>query len=224
MDQVSEAMAPTNILLVDDQSIILDGLEALLAHHDDLVICGRAVNGRMAVEMAKALCPHVVLMDINMPDMDGIEATRAIKKDMPTIQVLVLSMYNNAEFTHELMAVGACGYVLKNTDRAELYSAIHLAATGQRYLAPAVQTSLDDARRPLAKVRGGSVHAALTKREKEVVKLIMAELTAQQIAEKLFLSKDTVDTHRKNIFSKLDIHSTAGIVKYAMERGWGELN
>ena len=94
----------------------------------------------------------------------------------------------------------------------------------RRYLAPAVQASLDETRRPLAKVRDGYAYAALTKREKEVVKLIMAELTAHQIAEKLFLSKDTVDTHRKNIFSKLDIHTTAGIVKYAMERGWGELN
>ena len=217
-------MAPTNILLVDDQSIILDGLEALLAQDDDLVVCGRAINGRMAVEMAKTLHPHVVLMDINMPEMDGIEATRAIKKHAPTIQILVLSMYNHPEFTHELMAAGACGYVLKNTDRTELYHAIHLAAAGQRYLAPAVQASLNDSRRPLAKVRDGYAYAALTKHEKEVVKLIMAELTAHQIAEKLFLSKDTVDTHRKNIFSKLDIHTTAGIVKYAMERGWGELN
>ncbi|MFZ1687597.1 MAG: response regulator transcription factor [Flavobacteriales bacterium] len=217
-------MASTNILLVDDQGIILDGLEAMLTQYDDLVICGRATNGRMAVEMTRNLNPDVVLMDINMPEMDGIEATRTILKHRPSTHVLILSMYNNVEFIHELMDAGACGYVLKNTDRTELYNAIQLATSGRRYLAPGVQATLDADQRPLAKVREGFAYAALTKREKEVVKLIMAELTAQQIADRLFLSKDTVDTHRKNIFSKLDIHTTAGIVKYAMERGWGELN
>lgn len=217
-------MASTNILLVDDQGIILDGLEAMLSQYDDLVICGRATNGRMAVEMARTMDPDVVLMDINMPEMDGIEATRTILKQRPGTHILILSMYNNVEFIHELMDAGACGYVLKNTDRVELYNAIQSATNGRRYLAPAVQATLDHDKRPMAKVREGFAYASLTKREKEVVKLIMAELTAQQIADRLCLSKDTVDTHRKNIFSKLDIHTTAGIVKYAMERGWGEMN
>lgn len=214
-------MERTNILLVDDQTIILDGLEALLGQEDDLAVCGRALNGRIAVEMALALQPDVVLMDINMPEMDGIEATKRIKKQLPCTNVLVLSMYHNVEFVHELMDAGACGYLLKNTDRTELCSAIHLAASGQRFLAPPVQAALDvdlflpDGSRD-------TQYVSLTRREKEIVQLICKELSTTEIAAKLFLSKETVETHRKNIASKLGIHCIAGLVRYAMERGWNE--
>jgi len=216
------AMAAIRILLVDDQSIILDGLEALIAQNDDFIVCGRANNGLEAIAKVKALAPDVVLMDINMPEMDGIEATKKVKKLTKSPQVLVLSMYNNVDFVREMMDAGASGYVLKNTGRVELREAILTVAAGHRYLAKPVQDTLDASYTVAAeKAEVGSYHS-LTKREKEIVKLIVGEKSSQQIAEVLFLSVQTVETHRKNIFHKLNIHTTAGIVRYAMERGWGE--
>ncbi len=218
--ETDNAMPVTRILLVDDQSIILDGLEALISQNDDFLVCGRASNGREAVEKAIALRPDVVLMDISMPEMDGIEATRAVKKGVKGAQVLVLTMYNNPEFVRELMDAGASGYVLKNTGRVELREAIVAVAAGQRYLAKPVQQMLDESQRSTPERKEGDGYHALTKREKQIVKLIMNGKTTQEIADALFLSVTTIETHRKNIFHKLAIRNTAGIVKYAMERGW----
>ena len=217
--QADNIMSNTSILIVDDQSIILDGLEALIIQNDDFVVCGRARNGVEAVRLAKELKPDVILMDISMPEMDGIEATRQVRKSVKGSKVLVLTMYNNAEFVRELMDAGASGYVLKNTGREELREAITTVAAGQRYLAKPVQATLDASYNSSPTRPAGEYHS-LTKREKEIVKLILAEKTTNQIAEELFLSPGTVETHRKNIFHKLDIRNTAGIVKYAMERGW----
>lgn len=216
----STNMSITRILIVDDQSIILDGLEALISQNDDFVVCGRASNGREALEKARELKPDVVLMDISMPEMDGIEATNAVKKALKETHVLVLSMYNNPEFVYELMDAGASGYVLKNTGRHELREAIITVAAGQRYLARPVQEMLDQRRRerPERDVQDG--YHALTKREKQIIRLIVAQKSTQEIADMLFLSPATVETHRKNICHKLDTHTTAGIVRYAMERGW----
>jgi len=213
-------MATTRILIVDDQSIILDGLEALIKQNDDFVVCGRACNGVEAVQKAKELKPDVVLMDISMPEMDGLEATREVKKRVKGAQVLVLTMYNNAEFVRELLDAGASGYVLKNTGRDELREAIIAVAAGQRYLAKPVQDMLDKSYENPQQRPQGDYHC-LTKREKQIVRMIMDEKSSQQIADVLFLSTSTVETHRKNIFNKLDIHTSAGLVKYAMERGWG---
>ena len=215
-------MPAIRILLVDDQSIILDGLEALIAQNDDFVVCGRASNGLEAIEKVKALGPDVVLMDINMPEMDGIEATKKVKKLPKSPQVLVLSMYNNVDFVREMMDAGASGYVLKNTGRIELREAILTVAAGHRYLAKPVQDTLDASYVLAAEKAEVGCYHSLTKREKEIVKLIVGEKSSQQIADLLFLSPQTVETHRKNILHKLNIHTTAGIVRYAMERGWGE--
>ncbi len=210
-------MDPIRLLLADDQNIILDGLQALIQQDP-----GRANNGKEAVEQALKLRPDVVLMDINMPEMDGIEATKALKalKKTADIKVLVLSMYNNKDFVNELLNAGASGYVLKNTNREELREALLTVAGGHRYLAKPVQETLDEEER-FRQRNGSDAPHSLTKREKEIICHIVADKTSQQIAEELFLSPATVETHRKNIFSKLDIRSTAGLVKYAMERGWG---
>lgn len=212
-------MERKKILIVDDQNIMLDGLEALLAQEKDMFVCGRASTGKEAVDLAFALEPDVILMDISMPEMDGIEATRTIKKKRSAIQVLVLSMYNNPQFVNELFAAGACGYVLKNTDSNELRRAIHQAVAGQRYVAPAIQAALTTLAAGTSQEPDREQHR-LTRREREVVGLILKELTNPQIAERLFLSQDTVETHRKNIMGKLGVHSAAGLVRYAMERGW----
>jgi DNA-binding NarL/FixJ family response regulator len=213
-------MDTIRILLVDDQSIILDGLEALIAQNDRFSVCGRANNGREAVLLARELKPDVVLMDISMPEMDGIEATREVKKHLKKTHVLMLTMYNNADFVRELLDAGASGYLLKNTGRAELWEAIRAVMDGRRYLAKPVQDMLDARNAALASQGTEPDFHALTKREKEIAKLLVDGSTSHDIAEKLFLSVSTIETHRKNIHHKLGVHSTAGIVRYAMERGW----
>lgn len=210
---------PVSLLLVDDQSIMLDGLEAVLVDQEDFKVVGRASNGHQAVEEAKRLKPAIVLMDISMPEMDGIEATRAVLKSCKGSRVLVLSMYNNKEFIHELLDAGASGYVLKNTSKDELVEALRRVAAGLRYLGREVQEAWEEADR--FKDRDGEqAYQHITKREKEIIRLICSEHTTQEIAEHLFISPQTVETHRKNILHKLDIRNTAGLVKYAMERGW----
>lgn len=219
--KMTAPMQPTKILLVDDQSIILDGLEALIQQNDDFLVVGRAGNGREAIAQVAALQPDIVLMDISMPEMDGIDATRELKSSKKTkhVKVLILSMYNNREFVNELLDAGASGYVLKNTGREELREALLTVASGHRYLAGAVQETLDNGDRFKRREETDSYHS-LTRREKEVIRLIVAEKTTLEIADELHLSTATVETHRKNILHKLDLRSAAGLVKYAMERGW----
>ncbi len=207
------------LLLADDQSIILDGLEALLQHDEDVRIVGRASNGLEAVERAKELRPDMVLMDISMPKMDGIEAMRELMKCCTSTRVLMLTMYGNKEFVHEILEAGASGFLLKNVGKEELRTALRTVAAGQQYIAEEVQRMLDEDDH--FKDRDGEkAYVSLSKREKEVVMLICKEYTTQEIATALFLSSQTIDTHRKNILHKLDLRNVAGLVKYAMERGW----
>ena len=212
---------PIKILLVDDQNIMLDGLESLLKDDSDFQVVGRANNGAQAITQTESLSPDVVLMDISMPEMDGIEATRALKEKRKTrdVKILVLSMYALKDFVDELMEAGASGYVLKNTTREELREALLTVASGHRYLAKPVEAVMEQASRFKPRANGDGFHA-LTRREKEIIKLVVAEKSTQEIADELHLSPATVETHRKNIFHKLDIRNTAGLVKYAMERGW----
>jgi two-component system, NarL family, nitrate/nitrite response regulator NarL len=213
--------APFTVLLVDDQSIILDGIEALLAPVEQVTVVGRATSGMEAVALARSLAPEVIIMDVNMPGMDGIEATRRILKAAPETRVLVLSMYGHKEFVLELLDAGVSGYLLKNAGKAELIEALNTVMTGKRYLAKEIAALLSTGDR-FKDRQGEFAYGVLTKREVQVVKLIMQERTTQEIAEALFLSPDTVETHRRNIMHKLDVRNIAGLVKYAMERGWGE--
>ncbi|MCB0759611.1 MAG: response regulator transcription factor [Flavobacteriales bacterium] len=207
------------LLLADDQSIILDGLEALLEHNEEVQVVGRASNGREAVERSMELKPDVVLMDISMPEMDGIEATKALLACSEGTRVLVLSMYDHHDMVHEIMEAGASGYVLKNVGKEELCRALRMVADGQQYFTKEVEVALEMDMR--AKENSGETgFQALTKREKQVVELVCMERTTQEIATVLFLSPQTIDTHRKNIMHKLSLRNTAGLVKYAKERGW----
>lgn len=208
-----------SILLVDDQPIILDGLEALLAQESGLVVVGRACNGREAVERALELQPDVVLMDIGMPGMDGVEATKALLKCSTDTHVLVLSMYNHPDMVREIFEAGANGYVLKNVGKEELALALRTVAMGGMHVAPEIVAVLDQDRR--FKDRPGETGCnVLSKREREVVQLICKEHSTQEIADVLFISTQTVDTHRKNIMHKLAVKNSAGLVKYAIDRGW----
>lgn len=208
------------LLLVDDQSMMLDGLEALLGTMPNLNLVGRSTNGQAAVKAAGELKPDLVIMDVNMPGMDGIEATRHLLKASPESRVLILSMYGHKEFVLEVMEAGAFGYLLKNAGKEELRAAIADILEGRKHLAPELRRIIDRGDR-FKDRRGRNGYHPLSKREQQVVRLILAEHTTQEIAEMLFLSVDTVETHRRNIMHKLDVRNTAGLVKYAMERGWG---
>ena len=212
-------MDTSKILLVDDQTIILDGLQALISQDESFEVIGRARNGREAIEKTAELKPDLVLMDISMPEMDGIEATKALMKKNKHVKVLVLSMYNNKEFVNELLDAGASGYVLKNTGREELREALLTVASGHRYLARPVQATLDATNGTDERDDGDAFHA-LTRREKEIIRLIVKDRSTKEIADDLCLSEATVETHRKNIYHKLKIHNAGSLVKYAMERGW----
>ncbi|MBP7408206.1 MAG: response regulator transcription factor [Flavobacteriales bacterium] len=210
---------PTRVLLVDDQSIVLDGLAALLRDNPDFVMVGVAHSGEEAILATMKHLPDVVVMDISMPPgMDGIEATARIKEAMPGTRVLVLTMYHQREMVNEVLEAGASGYLLKNTGREQFCEALRLVAGGLRYLAPEVQDILDtppvrDGKRPENQV--------LSEREKGIIKMIVQERSTQEIADELGLSILTVETHRRNIMHKLDVRNMAGLVRYAMERGWG---
>lgn len=209
------------LLIVDDQSIILDGIEAIMSSMPDIRVVGRCYNGREAVTLARELEPDLVLMDVSMPDMDGIEATRRVLKVSPRSRVIMLSMYGHKEFVLEVMDAGASGYLLKNTGKEELRLALEQVLKGGRYLNPQLRELLDDKDR--YRDRSGHIsYSILSKREMEVVKLIIKERTNQEIASALFISPDTVETHRRNIMHKLDVRNTAGLVKYAVERGWNK--
>lgn len=204
---------------MDDQSIILDGLQALLAQDDEVQVVGRACNGREAVSRAKELMPDVVLMDIGMPEMDGIEATRELLACCDGTRVLALSMYDHPDLIQEILEAGASGYILKNISKEELSLALRTVNSGRSYMMQEVRVILDKTIRT-QKDRGEASSHVLTKREKEVVKLICMECTTPEIATALFLSTQTIDTHRKNIIQKLGVRNTAGLVRYAKERGW----
>ena len=208
-----------SVLLVDDQSIILDGIESILDREPGLHVVGRATNGRDAVERALELKPDLVLMDINMPGMDGVEATRRLLKTSPACRVVVLSSYGHKEFVLELLDVGASGYLLKTTHKAELLEALHTVAQGKRFVAKELRALIDMGDR-FKDRRGEEGYGSLSKREVQIVRLILQECTSQEIAEALFISVPTVETHRRNIMHKLDVRNTAGLVKYAMQRGW----
>lgn len=209
------------LLLVDDQSIFMDGMEALLGRIPEVQIVGKANNGADAVALVHELKPTLVLMDINMPGMDGIEASKRILKANPDTRILVLSMYGHKEFVLELMDSGVSGYLLKTTSKDELLEALNTVAAGGKYLARELRELTNNGDRHKDR-ECATVHGALTKREVQVVKLILREHTTLEIAAALFVSPDTVESHRRNIMHKLDVRNTAGLVKYAVERGWGE--
>ncbi|MBK8498517.1 MAG: response regulator transcription factor [Flavobacteriales bacterium] len=211
-------MSAKRILLVDDQSIILDGLTALLKEEKDLKVVGMAHNGAEAISEVARLQPDVVVMDISMPPgMDGIEATKRIRDRWPDVRVLVLSMYHQKDMVTEVIDAGASGYVLKNTDRKQFSEALRTVAAGHRYLAPEVSKLLDEANDP---AQPAPPVPTLTRREKEIIRLVAQSHSTQEISDALGLSYATVETHRRNVMHKLGLKNPAGLVRYAMERGW----
>ena len=210
-------MEPIRLLLVDDQEIILDGLCALLENDGRFAVVGRARDGREALDQARLLLPDVIVLDISMPVMDGIETAHALRAWLPDQRILMLSMYGSMDFVEALLEVGVSGYILKNAGRQELCEAIIAVSNGHRYLARDIQEVMDASTGHHRRL-GSSVIP--TKREKEIIRLIVGECSTMRIAERLGLSPATVETHRKNILGKLGLHNSTGLVRYALERGW----
>jgi DNA-binding NarL/FixJ family response regulator len=207
----------TTILVADDHQIVRQGLKRLLSKRGDYDIVAEASDGEQAVELAQRQHPDVVLMDISMPRLSGIDATRRIAA-MGRTKVLALSMHDGQGYVEEALRAGAVGYVHKNASAEDLFSAIDAVRTGDSYLSPAVTQQVVDAiARPGE--RPSSAVSALTQREREVLKLIADGLSSKEIATSLGVSLKTVESHRANLMDKLDIHKVSGLVRFAVRAG-----
>lgn len=204
--------------------MLREGLKALLSLCEDVQVIGEASDGRQALNAVREHTPDVVIMDMAMPGMDGLEATRRIIKDRPETKILVLSQHDNERYVLPILQAGAMGYVLKRSFAGELVNAIRTVYRGESFVPPAITKMLLDNYRQHATNQADSEENALTEREKEVLKLVAEGKSSQEIAELLTLSKKTVMCHRANIMTKLGIHNRANLVKYAISQGLIELD
>lgn len=214
-------MSKIRILLADDHAILRAGLVRLLSEESDFEVVGEADNGREAVQKVQELHPDIVLMDIGMPVMNGMEATKQIKKRDQDVKILVLTMHDNEEYLFQFLQAGASGYVLKKAADSDLVNAIHVVNRGDCFLYPsAAKMVVEDY---LEKLKHGqeptSSFDTLTDREREILTLVAEGYTNREIAEALFISVKTVETHKANIMEKLNLHKRAELVRYAIKKG-----
>lgn len=208
------------VLLADDHTMFREGLRALFAGEDDIEVAGEACDGEEAIRRAAELRPDIVVMDILMPGMNGIEATQRIRAELPDVKVLVLSMYDDEEHIRRLLAAGASGCMLKRASSDQLVHALHQVAAGGIALDPPVAAKVvEDYVRRVQREEEAPPAAELTPRELEVMTLVAEGHSNQAIAERLGLSRKTVDVHRTNLMRKLDLHDVTEIVKYAIRHG-----
>ncbi|MEJ1240234.1 response regulator transcription factor [Chryseolinea sp. T2] len=206
----------TRLLLADDHQLFVDGLKSLLVDEDDLCVVGEASNGHEVLEFCDREPVDIVIMDINMPVMDGIQASRELSKKHPSVKVLGLSMYNDRDFISDVLKAGALGYVLKNTGKESLLKAIATLRSGESYLSDEVsKTLLSGFIRHMPYEQAAE---KLSDRESEVLECIASGLTTHEIADKLFISKNTVETHRKNLLYKLRARNTAELITNAYKQ------
>jgi DNA-binding NarL/FixJ family response regulator len=211
------------VLLVDDHTVVRQGLRALLKVEEDIEVIGEAENGRQAVTLARKSPPDVVLMDVVMPLLNGLEATRQILKSVPKAKVLVLTSYGEDDCVRHLMDAGAAGYLIKQTAANDLLKAIREVHRGNSFFSPAVAKRLrDQCRQAFANGQNGRKAGELTSREAEVLQLIAEGFSNKQIAGELSISIKTVEKHRQQVMNKLNIHEVAGLTRYAINRGMVE--
>jgi DNA-binding NarL/FixJ family response regulator len=197
------------IIIADDHLVFIDGIEALLKEFESIAVIGHAENGQQLIEQVSLHKPDIVLTDIQMPVMDGIEATKEIHKRFPEIKVIALTMLKESLFIKRMQTAGACAYVLKTVDKEELVKAIQKVAAGEKYFSAEILAQLSN--EPTH-----NITEVLTKREKEILVMIAQGLTDKEIAEKVFLSPLTVITHRKNILIKLGLKNKVELTRYAI--------
>lgn len=208
------------LLLVDDHEIVRAGLRMLFLAEEDMEIVAEAASGEEALQAVARLQPDVVIMDVAMSEMNGIEATRRIKARSPGTVVLALTMHEDEQYFFEMLAAGAAGYIPKRAAPADLVSAIRVVSQGNVFLYPSLAKLLVTDFKQRAVPGQSSAASVLTPREQEVLTLIAEGYTNREIAETLVISVKTVDRHRENIMNKLDLHSSVALVKYAIERGY----
>ncbi len=211
-------MKPVRVLLADDHTLVRAGLRKLLESMPDIEVVGEAGDGLALLELAEKLQPHLVLMDIAMPGLNGIEATARLVKSWPGIRVLILSMHQNEEYVRQTLRHGAVAYLLKDAAPMELELALAAVLRGETYLSPAVSKGVVNDY--VLRLRGEDLAAdPLSPRQREVLQLIAEGQSTKEIARRLDLSVKTVDTHRSQLMKQLDIHEVAGLVRYAMRVG-----
>ncbi len=207
------------VLIADDHEMIVEGLELLLSSEQDIEIVDHAFDGEEVIKKINQLTElDILILDINMPKKDGIQVTKEIKASHPEVKILVVTTYNRKEFIKNLMDAGTDGYILKNAGKYELINAIRSLVKGDPYYSPEITRTV---MRSYQKNRifNNPLDIELSDREKEIIRLISEGLSTQEIADKVFLSKHTVNTHRKNILSKLNVKNSAGVIRYAIQTG-----
>ena len=211
-------MDKIRVLLADDHTILRDGIRSLLEDESDMEVVGEAEDGHSAVRMACQLLPDVVLMDIAMPLLNGLEATRQIRRSQPQVKVLVLTMHDNEEYIRQILTTGAMGYILKDAAARELLNAIRAVHRGEAVLSPAVTRLVIEDYLRWGDQKPDQPSNGLSEREREVLQLIAEGYTNKQIAEILCISIKTVQAHRTNLMQKLNLHDRGELIKYAIQK------
>ncbi|MFC1476053.1 response regulator [Candidatus Zixiibacteriota bacterium] len=211
------------LLIADDHQVVREGLRSMLEKHPDFEVVGEASDGKAAVDLSRKLMPDVIIMDVAMPTMDGIDATRQITSKNPDAKIVALTVHPERPFMYEMLRAGAKGYLLKNSGFEELTRAIKTVMSGQTYLSPRVaSTMVVDFVQPLNR-ENKDAKGILTPRETEVLQLLAQEKSTREIATHLRVSVKTIETHRRGIMKKLNINSVAGLTKYAVREGLASL-
>ena len=214
-------MERITVLLAEDHPIVRVGFRALLKHERDIEVVGEAATGRQAVQLTRKLRPAVVVMDIAMPLLNGLEATRQIRRDFPGTKVLILSAHSDDAYVEQVIALGAAGYLLKQTSAHVLSHAVREVHKGKTFFSPAIAQRLhsQDGQSLYPRVRGRQKGARLSSREAEVLQLIAEGQANKQVAAELAISVKTVEHHRQHLMAKLNIHDTAGLTRHAIAAG-----
>ncbi|MBL0328678.1 MAG: response regulator transcription factor [Bacteroidetes bacterium] len=210
-------MPAIKLFLLDDHQMLVDGIKALLLNEQDFIITGEATMASKALALIDTNIPDIVLSDINMPEMDGISFTRELKKKHPNVKVLALSMFGERSMISEMLDAGASGYILKNTGKNELITALKKIAAGGMFFSDEIAAEMMKTLSERGQKKENAEKIYFTEREKEIIQLIAKEYSNAQIGETLFISERTVETHRKNIFRKANTKTAVGLLKFAME-------
>jgi DNA-binding NarL/FixJ family response regulator len=205
------------VLIVDDHRMVIEGLQLLLQNQKDIDVCGTASTGEEGISLLEEVSPDVVLLDINMPGMNGIDTCKKMVQICPEIKIIAISMHKESSLIKLMLGNGAKGYVLKNAGQDEVIEAIQTVYDGKMYLDDTVNEIVVNSVANNSSKKAGSPFPTLSRREKEILKLILEEYTTQEISEKLFISFGTVETHRRNMLIKTGARNTAGLVRISLE-------
>lgn len=211
-------MTAIRVLLAEDHETVRQGLRLLLEAQDDIDVVGEAADGRVAVEQAQRLCPDVVILDLSMPEMDGLEAAKAIKRIAPDVRIVALTRHDDEAFVKELVAAGSAGYVLKQSRSNELLNAVRIVARGGKYLDSAIEARANA--QAAASDTGGTKRSVVSDREAEVLRLMAIGHSNKEIADRLGISVKTVEVHKTNAMRKLGFRGRIDVVRYAVLQGW----